>query len=186
MVSTSYTEFLHSTQIFASVVREILGRKYLRESVPLDLTIAQFNLVRLIATDGNCHIREIAGFLGVSQPAASKNVDKLVRLGLVERQVQPADRRSVALSPTPKGRSIVRKYEALKEKKLKEILKGMAANELQVLTEGLGKVSCLILEREQESASICMKCDGYYMEHCPIRTVSGGCIYVQDREPAVP
>ena len=86
-------DFFHSAHIFASTVRDILEEKFLRQATDLKLTVPQFNLIRLIAVQGDYHIRDIARVMGVSQAAASKNVDKLVRLGLLARRVHPTDRR---------------------------------------------------------------------------------------------
>ena len=178
------SDFLHKTHIFTAVVREILEEKYLRQVTDLKITLPQFNLIRLIAINGNHHVHEIASFLGVSQAAASKNVDKLVRLGLLSRRVQPEDRRAASLSLTVRATNIIRKYETLKEERLRKILQDVSSEELHTLTQGLGTVTQSILQCEQDSQDICMKCNAYYMEDCPLQALTDGCIFNARKQAA--
>ncbi len=177
--------FLHNAHIFASAVREILEEKYLRESTDLDLTLSQFHLLKLIEYNGDHQVREIASFFGVSQAAASKTIDKMVRLGLVGREVSPEDRRAISLSLTSRGRHVIKKYEDLKEESVKEVLSHLDPDELETLTRGLEKVGHLIFEKEPNVADVCMKCSAYNVDRCPLQSLSDGCIYVQTRKQTV-
>ena len=180
--SDRYLQFLHHTHIFASMVRDILESKYLRDATELDLTVAQFHLLRLIAHNGSHQVNEIASFLGVSQAAASKNVDKLVRLQLVSRDVQKKDRRAASLTLTSLGESIIQEYEELKEERLKTLIdRNFTADELDGLIRGLEKISHLVLEKEITD-NTCMKCSAYYVEHCLLESQQGGCLYHQSRK----
>lgn len=176
-----YRHFLHHTHVFASTVREILEEKYLRQTTKVDLTVPQFGLLRLIAHSGQHQVGEIAAFLGVSQAAASKTVEKLVRLKLVTREIQKSDRRAVSLNLTSRGKGLINRYEALKEEKLKGILESITAEELAALMSGLEKVSRLILGREA-GRDRCMRCDAYYARPCILRSKCGGCVYLQTRK----
>ena len=181
----SFVDFLHNAHIFASTVREVLEEKYLRQTTDLDINLPQFNLLRLIANKGSHHMREMASFLGVSQAAASKNIDKLVRLGLVSRQVHQDDRRAVSLDLTDTGRDIIRRYEDLKEERLREVLDSFTTEELDTLTRGLEKFSFLVLDKEEDGREICMRCFAYYVDYCPRRNVFDDCIYTHQRKRAV-
>ncbi len=48
--------------------------------------------------NGRHQAGELAEFLGVSAPAATKNIDKLERFGLVVRSPSKGDRRATQLS----------------------------------------------------------------------------------------
>jgi len=141
-----FLRFLHNGYIFALILQEALEENYLRQVTDSSISLAQFNLLRLIAYSDNPQACEIAGILGRSQPAISKNVDKLVRSGLVRRQFRQDDRRAVSLELTDEGRDLVHRYEALKEEKLRDVLNSFALEELQSLSQGLEKVSQLMLE----------------------------------------
>ena len=175
--SDALVDFLHSAHIFASTVRDVLEEKCLRQAADEDLNLPQFSLLRLIANNGGPQVRGMASLLGVSQAAVSKNVDKLVRLGLVARQVQESDRRAVSLSVTPRGTELMRRYEERKRETLEDVLEHFSPDELQRLTRGLGELSYLILQKEQDPREICMRCSAYQVDECPLRAASNGCIY---------
>jgi MarR family transcriptional regulator, organic hydroperoxide resistance regulator len=176
-----YEEFLHYAHVFAAVVRDIMEEGFLRQATKLDITVPQFCLLRLIGHSGQHFVGEMAHFLGVSQAAASKNVDKLVRLELVTRTTQEADRRSIALGLTSRGRAVIRKYETLKEEKLQQVLAGLTQGEIDGMITGLKKFTQQMLAGEQNSDDICMKCNAYYVENCSLRGPRNDCIYIQNR-----
>jgi DNA-binding MarR family transcriptional regulator len=176
----AYLRLLHYSHLFASVVRGTLEDRCLRQVTQLRLTIPQVNLLRLIDHSGTHGVGEMADLLGMSQPAASKNVDKLVRMKLVERQVQESDRRTTALYLTEEGGELIRRYEQLKEEKLKQALGSLGAREMDALTEGLEKMSYLILKGES-SQGICIRCSAYYTNYCPLRSLAISCSYLKNR-----
>ena len=171
--------FLHSAQIFTSTVRDVLGEKLLRETTRYDLSLPQVELLRLIELNGDHQIRDIACFLGVSRAGASKNVDKLVRLGLLTRTVQDRDRRAMSLDLTTRGRNLVARYEDHKRHRLTQVLDQLPAADVAALARGLEQVSLLILKQEDELGDLCTKCGAYYSVNCPLRDLADGCIYAR-------
>jgi MarR family transcriptional regulator, organic hydroperoxide resistance regulator len=57
-------------------------------------------------------ISAVASYLGLSRPATSQMVDKLVRRGLVRRSEGAADRREKAVMLTAKGQVLLKKIAA--------------------------------------------------------------------------
>lgn len=170
-------DLVRSSHIFASLVREILEVQLLREASPLPLTVSQFHLLKLMSVDGQHQLGQVADFLGVSPPAATKNIDKLERLGLVVRTPSKGDRRATLLSVSPKGRRLVRKYEGLKVTRLAPLLDRYRAAELTQLSELLQRFSISLLELEQPGPSFCLRCGAYLEDDCPVGRVRGGCPY---------
>jgi len=75
--------------------------------VELDLTITQVRSVFLLSThDQALPISEVADHLGVSAATAGRTIDRLVTLGLVDRDEDPDDRRSRRVSLTPTGQDL--------------------------------------------------------------------------------
>jgi DNA-binding MarR family transcriptional regulator len=58
-----------------------------------------------LASDGPLRVNDLALRLGVTAPTASRAVDALVELGMVERLPDPDDRRAVRLDVTRAGRA---------------------------------------------------------------------------------
>ncbi|WP_416979729.1 MarR family winged helix-turn-helix transcriptional regulator [Streptomyces sp. T028] len=79
-------------------------------SVPSDMEVSFTQvraLVLLTAADEPRPIHQVAQQLGLSLTSASRNIDRLVRLGSVERRECSADRRVKLVSVTPHGRRVV-------------------------------------------------------------------------------
>jgi DNA-binding MarR family transcriptional regulator len=75
-------------------------------SAPVDITVAQFRLLVLVAT-GDRTVGDIAQRLGVNQSNASRHCDRLQRLGLLERRRSATDGRVVHVRLTPAGEDLV-------------------------------------------------------------------------------
>ncbi|HZT92103.1 MAG TPA: MarR family transcriptional regulator [Gaiellaceae bacterium] len=58
-----------------------------------------------LAESGPLRLNDLAERMGTSPPTASRAVDALVELGLVERVTDPADRRAVRIDVTDAGRA---------------------------------------------------------------------------------
>lgn len=69
-----------------------------------ELTYQQYNVLRIVATEGATAQADIARRLLVSAPVVTRLASAMVEAGLIERRGDPKDRRSVLLALTPKGR----------------------------------------------------------------------------------
>lgn len=174
---------LRYSHIFASAVREILELKLLREVSESPLTLSQFHLLKLISLNGRHQVGEVADFLGVSAPAASKNIDKLERLGLVARTPSKGDRRATLLSSSRKGRRLVQQYEALKTERLTPVLESFSTEDLRQLTELLERFALALIESEEAGYGLCFRCSAYFEEGCPVSHYHEGCPYLKVRQP---
>jgi len=169
--------FIRHSQIFASVVHEIVEAKFLGEVSPDSLTLSQFHLLKVIGLNGTHQVGELAGFLGVSPPAATKSIDKLERLGLIVRNPSKGDRRATLLSPSAKGRRLVQRYEGLKADRLAPVLQKFSSKELDSFARFLERFSVSLLDLEQPGRGFCLRCGAYIEEGCPVGQTRGGCPY---------
>lgn len=169
--------FLRCSHIFSAAVREVMEEKYLAEVSPHYLTQPQFHLLKVIALEGKHQVRDVAEFLGVSSPAATKNIDKLERLGLVARTPSKGDRRATLLTVSPKGRRLVRRYEALKADRLSPVLTRFRPREIEEMSQRLERFSVLLFDMEKSGDRFCLRCAAYGEEDCPIGGILGNCPY---------
>jgi DNA-binding MarR family transcriptional regulator len=179
--SRLFSLFRHS-HIFATAVREVLEIKLLREIAPCPLTALQFHLLKLLSLDGHHQVGEVAHFLGVSPPAATKNIDKLARFGLVVRSPCTGDRRATLLSASRKGRRLVREYEKLKAERMSPVLGRFDQQELDMLSGLLERFSLALLDLDQSVDRFCLRCAGYIDKDCSVGQLGGGCPYQKSRE----
>jgi DNA-binding MarR family transcriptional regulator len=174
-------EFVRNSHIFASAVHEILEEQPLRAACPDPLSIPQFHLLRLLSLNGRHQVGEAAEFLGVSPPAATKNIDKLEALGLLVRRPAPADRRAMLLVVSPKGRRLVRKYDELKSARLADLLRRFQPDEIARIARILERLSVSLFSKGPAGDGICLRCAAYIQDDCPVGQIHGGCPYQKMR-----
>lgn len=68
-----------------------------------DLSVPQFRTLAYISRHPSCSLSAAAEFIGLTLPAMSTLVNGLVEKGLVQRVVDPVDRRRVLLTVTDSG-----------------------------------------------------------------------------------
>ena len=180
--SGDHFDLLRYSHIFSSAIRDLLELKVLRQATEAPLTLPQFHLLKLISLNGSHQVGEVAQFLGVSAPAATKNIDKLERLGLVRRSRSITDRRATLLESSRKGRRLVRRYEALKEERLEPVLDSFSDSELAQFTRLLERFSLQLISQEDTGEGLCMRCSAYYDEACPVNHLRNGCPYQKVRD----
>lgn len=174
-------QLLRYSHIFSAAVREVLESNLIREASPLSLTISQFHMLKVMALNGTHQVGELASFLGVSPPAATRNIDKLERLDLVVRTGSKGDRRVTLLSVSPKGREVVERYEEIKAERLSPVLEKFAPEEIEQFSGLLKRFSVSLLEHEKTRRGVCLRCDAYIESNCPVGHVRGGCPYQSGR-----
>lgn len=84
-------------------------REFKRFMDATGLSFSQINILMRLFHGGSAGVSEIGDQLGVTNPAASQAVDRLVQLGLIERTEDPEDRRAKRLALTQKGRTLIEK-----------------------------------------------------------------------------
>jgi DNA-binding MarR family transcriptional regulator len=101
------------------------------------LTIPQFRTLGQLERHPDRNLGLLADHLGVSLPAASALIDRLVDAGLVDRSVDPSERRRVRLSLTPLGRERRRVAAAAVRAWWRERLARLAHDDVEALDRGL-------------------------------------------------
>ena len=170
-------DLLRYAHIFSTVVQEVLELNTLRQVSTESLTLSQFHLLKLISLGGRHQVGQVADFLGVSAPAASKNIDKLERLGLVARRQSKGDRRATLLTPTRKGRRLVERFETLKADRMDPVLEAFDAGEVRQLTHLLERFSISLIDSGGVGEGLCFRCSAYFEHNCPILHYHEGCPY---------
>jgi DNA-binding MarR family transcriptional regulator len=129
----------------APVMRHLVAHARRRRAWS-ELTYQQYNVLRMIDVEGPSPQAAVARRLLVTAPVVTRLAGALVEAGLVERQKDPGDKRSVHLALTPAGR---RRARAMRRDLLaaaRELLEPLpeerraavaaALEELQVLLPG--------------------------------------------------
>lgn len=159
-------EFLSSARVFAWSVREVIERTVLREVAGDKLSFSQLKLLYLVAHTDVLNIGNAAAFLGVTCPAASRAVDKLVRKRLLKRVSTQEDRRTIRLSLTEASRKLMEAYQTARDYRAKAVFSQFPADELKKTSELLDRLAGAIISGGSEPNAVCMQCEIYFREHC--------------------
>lgn len=161
-------DFLCSARVFARAVRDVIEADVLREVANGKLTLSHLKLLYLVAHTNSVTIGDAATFLGVSSPAASKTVEKLVRRRLLRRTDIRDDRRSSELSLTEPGRKILEAYETARDQKAADIFSQYSLEVLRETAEVLDHLASGIASQGSEikEGDICLQCEIYFRKDC--------------------
>ena len=177
----TFFSFLRSSHLFSSAVCETLEALPLREATPLPLTLPHLHLLRLMAGDGPHRLGAVAGFLGISPPAATKNTDKLESLGLVVRTPSKRDRRATLLTLSPAGRRLMQEIDRRKLGHLAPILEAFDPKEIELFSQLLERIAVTLLAKGDLAGDCCLRCAAYIEKGCSVARISGGCSFQDDR-----
>jgi DNA-binding MarR family transcriptional regulator len=178
-------DFLGSVRILSTTIDEWM-EEALKEATDSRVTPSQLRVLKLVARTNARRIGDVAEFLAVSNAAASKAVDRLVRRGLVRRTESAADRRAVELSLTPEGRTLLAQYEAATNQVLKEVFGSLPADRLQETADFLDQLSTRMVKDGRTRDGICLRCGIHFRDRCLLRqSVGRNCYFHIHRDPSI-
>jgi len=158
----------------------------LREVTDDRVTTSQLKVLKLVARTNARRIGDVADFLAVSNAAASKAVDRLVRRGLIRRTEAVSDRRAVELSLTPEGRALLAQYEAATTQVLKDLFGGLDQDQLKGTAEFLDHLSTEVVKTGRVRDGICLRCGIHFRDRCILRqSVGKNCYFHLHKDPTL-
>ncbi|MEJ2504154.1 MAG: MarR family transcriptional regulator [Gemmatimonadota bacterium] len=166
-------QVMGASHVFCTTVNEMLERS-LAEASDEQLALSQVKLLLLIARPGQrFKVTDVADFLGVTNAAASRAIDRLVQRGLMERTVSKEDRRAVDLSLTEESEALLDRFKTVRNRELMRVLGGFPEDKLRRAAELLDEMSVLLAELETQEQERCLKCGVHFREGCVMRDVLG-------------
>jgi DNA-binding MarR family transcriptional regulator len=112
-------------------------RSEMRVAGPGTLTVPQLRALLYIRRHPGCGLSALADHLGMTLPAASGLVERLVRADLVDRVTDPVERRRIQLRLTAAGTEHVGRAYLLVRSRLSAELATLSPAELSGLAEAL-------------------------------------------------
>jgi DNA-binding MarR family transcriptional regulator len=150
------------------------------------LTFSQLKLLYLVAhTDEHTTIGDAAIFLGISNAAASKAVDKLVRRRLLRRTEIQEDRRSIQLSLTEASRRLLESYEDTRNRLALMMFSEFSPEELRQTAELLDRLAGAFVRHGADPDHVCMQCEIYYRDKCRFGELGQRNCFYQRRKTGV-
>jgi DNA-binding MarR family transcriptional regulator len=166
-------QVMGASHLFFSTVNDVLERA-LQEVSDEQVSMSQVKLLLLIARpDKRFKVRDVAEFLGITNAAASRSIDRLVLRGLVDRTVTPEDRRAVELTLTPRAEAMLSRFTELRDRELLRLLGEHPLDRLEQTTQMLDELSVRLLGDEGDADERCLRCGIHFREECVLRDVEG-------------
>ena len=135
-------EFDHCINYLLTVAQHEVFQNFSSRLAPYNITPGQYGVMNCIwqSEGGTVTPKEIARTLRLETPTVSGVLDRMQKQGLIDRVLDPNDRRSIQVQATPAGMAIKDDVLQVIEELNVEVLKPLTASEKETLLACLRKV----------------------------------------------
>jgi DNA-binding MarR family transcriptional regulator len=116
-------------------------RTHVAAHSPGGMPWSTYTLLFHLVANGPQRARALAECSYVDPSTVSRQVDQLVRLGLVERRADPADGRATLLAATEAGCAVHRRLQDVRARMVADLLDDWAPEDVERLTALLGRLN---------------------------------------------
>ena len=152
---------MSSVKQFESVMRAWLevfmsrsNEEFARFLKHKELNYAQYGTLMRLYHHGDCAVSALSKPFGITMPAASQLVEKLVQEGYVERTESTSDRRVKQLALTSRGRALVRASMDARLDWTRELSAGLAPAQRESITLALAELIAVAQTLELAETSV--------------------------------
>lgn len=138
--------------IFVEIFNDILKieEKAVVSASGAALTINEIHILEAVGPGTPLSMGTVAHRLGISLPALTISVSRLVGKGYVERERLESDRRKVMVQLTRKGRRAYEHHMAYHKKMVQAIVDDLDLANMPVLVDGLKRLRAFFRSRKRE------------------------------------
>ncbi len=165
-------DLVDSTYLCWSSLREVLERELLSRIAGPAVTSQTLRILKFLARVEPQTIGAIAHFLGVSEAAASKTVDKMVHANWLRRAQSIPDRRVWTVCLTRASLALLRRYDQALAKELSSLFRHCQPDELRRSSAMLDRIAVQIVQNSRREPRPCMRCGIYFRDGCPLRMLA--------------
>jgi DNA-binding MarR family transcriptional regulator len=117
------------------------------EAVCCGVTMGQCYSITEIGRVDKISLNELAENLNLDKSTLSRTVDNLVQAGLVERMVNPENRRMIDIQLTPEGKKIYQGLEEKMDKYFRNILESIPKEKQKQVVESMELLAQALQEK---------------------------------------
>ncbi|HHY47645.1 MAG TPA: MarR family transcriptional regulator [Firmicutes bacterium] len=158
---------LTTAKLFCGALTVAVTGPVLEEIARLALTETQFAALRYILLHDMPAPTELADGLGISSAAVTRLADRLERKGLLIRQPDPEDRRTLRLVLTEEGRRIVEQVIEGEQARFDDVIKRLPPSLRDAFETGIKAFLDACLTSPDEIERICLRCGWVHNPGCP-------------------
>ncbi len=120
-----------------------------------NLKLLHFEILKVLKEEGTMHMAKIGEKLLIAKAQMTHLIDRLVELDFVERETDAADRRTMNISLTPKGRSFTEAQDTLILNVMQDNIAALSDRELETLSSSLRNLHNILFKMQYPS----QRCD---------------------------
>ena len=109
-----------------------------------NITHLHFEIIKVLSEEHTMRVAEIGKTLHVAKAQMTQLINKLVALNMVERHVDPKDRRAINITLTERGRQFMEEAKEAIIIDLQVMLADLNEQELNELYDGLQKIRKIV------------------------------------------
>jgi DNA-binding MarR family transcriptional regulator len=129
-------DLLSIPPLISRLIRRKLVMTTLAETDP-NFKLLHFEIMHVLMQEGTMHVAEIGEKLLIAKAQMTHLIDKLVELEFVEREICPADRRTMNITLTAKGRKFMEEQDSLILNAVRDNMSSLSDKELEALSGSL-------------------------------------------------
>ena len=101
---------------------------YILKGISKEIAKHHFMILKMLQENEKFYVTEIVDSLGITKSQMTASVDKLIKLGYVERCADTTDRRKIFISLTKEGSLITEKINTRIKERFREDIKVLSQN----------------------------------------------------------
>ena len=111
-----------------------------RALIPLGMRLGQYQVLRALWEEDGLTPRQLAERAAVEMPTVTRTVQRMIRDGLVRREANPKDARSVRILLTPRGLALREEVEVALAREMRVAFDGISEADQAQLVRMLGLI----------------------------------------------
>jgi len=163
-----YNKTLETTaKLFYRAIAVLIMNPDLEYSPGEKLTRAQLNCLHFVYVHDEPSVGTIAAGLDISDAAAVKLIDRLVKKNYLMREGDREDRRVLKIKLTSRGEAILAEYNAAQTRIFNDIIRQMPEESVDALEKGLTEFLRAALVNPEQIDEVCLRCGWEHFAECP-------------------
>lgn len=106
-----------------------------------DIAPHHLMIMKELQESGTLYSSEIANAISIAKPQMTQSIDKLIGMGMVEREPDTKDRRKISIMLTPKGRDTAERLDNIMKDFVSDKLSILSDDELKKLAESFNYIA---------------------------------------------
>ena len=136
------------------LISRSIRRKLAAVNLELNITPLHFEIMRLLEDEGTLHVSEIGEKLQIAKAQMTKLIDKLVILNFVERTADITDRRTLNITLTDQGFTLLRETKNRIMNAVQEIVSSLSDEDLENLSLSLRTLRDMLLKAQRVNPKV--------------------------------